>query len=986
MNTQSQKDIEGVVESTLSNQTNGSDDSLSLGNRELLNPTDRFVDRHIGPRESEMRFMLDSLGLPSLEAMVAQAVPDAIRMKRDLELEPARSESEILAELRSLAAMNKLFRSFIGMGYYDSLMPPVVLRNIFENPGWYTQYTPYQAEIAQGRMEALLNFQTMVTDLTGMELANASLLDEGTAAAEAMTLCLRQRPRKSKANSFFVSELCHPQTIAVVQTRANPIGVNVIVGDHETFDFSEPVFGVLLQYPATHGDLLDYEPFINKAHDHGALAAVATDLLALALLRPPGEFGADMVIGNSQRFGVPMGYGGPHAAFMATLEKYKRQMPGRLIGVSIDANGNPAMRLALQTREQHIRRERATSNICTAQVLLAILASMYAVYHGPDGIKKIAQRVRLLTAVLAGGLRRLGFTVNDAPVFDTLKISAGPLSQEEIREAALAREINLRYYEDGGVGVSLDEIVLLSELEELFAVFGAEPGQIDIELLADDVILAYDAPHERQSPYLTHPVFNSYHSETEMMRYINRLEGRDLSLTHSMIPLGSCTMKLNATAEMLPVMWPKFGALHPFVPVDQAKGYGLLFERLEKWLAEITGFAAVSLQPNSGAQGEYTGMLSIRAYHKARNEAHRDICLIPGSAHGTNPASAVMAGMKVVVVNTDDHGNIDVADLRAKAEKHSPNLAAIMITYPSTHGVFEAAIKEICRIVHDHGGQVYLDGANMNAMVGLSQPGTFGADVIHLNLHKTFAIPHGGGGPGMGPICVGEHLAPFLPSHPVIDGVGGTQAMGPVSSAPWGSASILPISYAYIAMMGAAGLKKATEVAILNANYMAYRLDHAFPVLYKGENDRVAHECIIDLRQLKEFVMVNDVAKRLMDYGFHAPTMSFPVPGTLMIEPTESESKEELDRFCDAMIAIREEIRAIENGEAEHDVNVLTGAPHTAAAVAADAWDRPYSRQQAAYPAQWVKEAKFWPPVGRVDDVYGDRNLMCACIPVEAYA
>jgi glycine dehydrogenase len=930
--------------------------------------------------------MLDSLGLPSLDALMTEAVPDVIRMSRKLDLEPARSESELLAELRQLAAMNKLYRPFIGMGYHDSLMPPVVLRNVFENPGWYTQYTPYQAEIAQGRLEALLNFQTMVSDLTGMELANSSLLDEGTAAAEAMTLCLRQRPRKSTANSFFVSELCHPQTIAVVQTRAEPIGVNVIIGDHETFDFTDPVFGVLLQYPATHGDVIDYGPFATKAHEHGALVAVATDLLALALLRPPGEFGADVVIGNSQRFGVPLGYGGPHAAFMATQEKFKRQMPGRLIGVSVDANGDAAMRLALQTREQHIRRERATSNICTAQVLLAILASMYAVYHGPEGIKKIAQRVRLLTAVLARGLRSLGYTVNSAPVFDTLKISAGPRTQAEIREAALSRKFNLRYYEDGGVGISLDELTLVPELLELLAVFGAAEGQFDIGELADAVNVAYEGLHQRMTPYLTHPIFNSYHSETEMMRYINRLEARDLSLTHSMIPLGSCTMKLNATAEMLPVMWPEFGALHPFAPVEQARGYTLLFERLENWLAEITGFAAVSLQPNSGAQGEYAGMLSIRAYHAAREEAHRDVCLIPGSAHGTNPASAVMAGMKVVVVRTDDHGNIDVADLQAKAEKHSANLAAIMITYPSTHGVFETAIKEICQIVHDHGGQVYLDGANMNAMVGLSQPGSFGADVCHLNLHKTFAIPHGGGGPGMGPICVAEHLAPFLPGHPLIEGVGGTQAMGAVSSAPWGSASILPISYAYIAMMGSAGLQRATEIAILNANYIAHRLDSHFPVLYKGANDRVAHECIVDLRQLKDFVTVNDVAKRLMDYGFHAPTMSFPVPGTLMIEPTESESQEELDRFCEAMISIRAEIRAIENGEASHDTNLLSGAPHTAAAVATDDWDRPYSRQEAAYPTAWVKEAKFWPPVGRVDDVYGDRNLICACIPVEAYA
>jgi glycine dehydrogenase len=956
------------------------------GNRELLNPTDHFVNRHVGPRENDVAQMLSSMDLMSIDALIDEAVPQIIRMKEEhLNLESPRSESEILAELRGLAAKNQVYRSFIGMGYYDCIMPPVVLRNIFENPGWYTQYTPYQAEIAQGRLEALLNFQTMITDLTGMEIANASLLDEGTAAAEAMTLCLRERPRTSNANHFFVSELCHPQTIAVVQTRAEPLNIDVIVGDHQTYDFGQPTFGVLLQYPATNGDVLDYEPFVRKAQEHGALVSVATDLLALALLRPPGEFGADVVIGNSQRFGVPMGYGGPHAAFMATREAYKRQMPGRLVGVSIDANGNPAIRLALQTREQHIRRERATSNICTAQVLLAIIASMYAVYHGPDGIKKIAQRVRLLTAVLAKGLGRLGYEVNDAPVFDTIKVTGGSLNQEQIKVAALASEINLRYFADGGIGISLDEITLVQDLQKLFAIFGGDSTQLEVDTLADQVTLEYGAPHQRHSAYLTHEVFNSYHSETEMMRYINRLEGRDLSLTHSMIPLGSCTMKLNATAEMLPVMWPRFGSLHPFIPVDQAEGYQILISRLEGWLAEITGFAAISLQPNSGAQGEYTGMLTIRAYHRARGEDHRNICLIPGSAHGTNPASAVMAGMKVVVVQTDDHGNIDVNDLREKSEKHSVNLAAIMVTYPSTHGVFEEAIKEICQIVHEHGGQVYLDGANMNALVGLCRPAEFGADVCHLNLHKTFAIPHGGGGPGMGPIGVVEHLAPFLPSHAVIEGVGGAQAIGSVSSAPWASASILPISYAYIAMMGDAGLKEATEVAILNANYIACRLDPYFPVLYKGANGRVAHECIIDLRPLKDFVSVNDVAKRLMDFGFHAPTMSFPVPGTLMIEPTESESKAELDRFCEAMIQIREEIRAVENGEADHENNVLTGAPHTAAAVATDDWDRPYSRQQAAYPAPWLEDNKFWPPVARIDDVYGDRNLVCTCLPIEAY-
>ncbi|MBP7041613.1 MAG: aminomethyl-transferring glycine dehydrogenase [Chloroflexi bacterium] len=955
-------------------------------NRDLLNPTDHFVDRHIGPRPEAISHMLNLLGLPSLDALIAETIPSAIMLDADLSLETPRSESEILAELRAMAAKNQLHRSFIGMGYYDSIMPPVVLRNIFENPGWYTQYTPYQAEIAQGRLEALLNFQTMITDFTGMEIANASLLDEGTAAAEAMTLCQRQRSRKSTATTFFVSELCHPQTIAVIQTRAEPLDIDVVVGDHETYDFSQPTFGVLVQYPATNGDVLDYEDFINRAHAADALAVVATDLLALALLRPPGEFGADVVVGNSQRFGVPMGYGGPHAAFMATRDDYKRQMPGRLIGVSIDAHGNPAMRLAMQTREQHIRREKATSNICTAQVLLAILASMYAVYHGPDGIQRIAQRVRVLTAVLARALSQLGYTVNQAPVFDTLKITGGPQNQAQIHQAALAAEINLRYYPDGGVGISLDELTLAKDVDHLLAIFGAKAGDFDLEVLADEVELAYARPFARISTYLTHPVFNSYHSETEMMRYITRLESRDLSLTHSMIPLGSCTMKLNATAEMLPVMWPKFGALHPFVPQDQAAGYHELFTRLENWLANITGFTAVSLQPNSGASGEYTGMLTIRAYHLSRGEGHRHICLIPSSAHGTNPASAVMAGMEVIVVACDDNGNIDVADLRAKAEQNRDHLAAIMVTYPSTHGVFEEAIEEICQIVHENGGQVYMDGANMNAQVGLTSPGYIGADVCHLNLHKTFAIPHGGGGPGVGPIGVAAHLAPFLPNHPVVEMGNGAQSIGPVSSAPWGSASVLPISYAYIAMMGTDGLKQATQVAILNANYIAHRLDPHYPVLYKGKNGRVAHECIIDLRPLKDFVTVEDVAKRLMDYGFHAPTMSFPVPGTLMIEPTESESLPELDRFCAAMIQIREEIREIENGLVSHEDSALAHAPHTAADVTGEVWERPYSREKAAFPLPWVKEHKFWPSVARIDNVYGDRNLFCACIPIEEYA
>jgi glycine dehydrogenase len=955
-------------------------------NRDLLTPTDHFVNRHIGPRAADIDHMLQTLGLNSLDELIDTTIPPNIRMNGRLTLETPRSEPEILAELRAIAAQNKLYRTFIGQGYSDTVMPPVILRNIFENPGWYTQYTPYQAEIAQGRLEALLNFQTMITDLTGMEIANASMLDEGTSAAEAMTLCLRQRPRKSNANIFFVSDLCHPQTIALMHTRAAPLGIEIVVGDHTTYDFSQPTFGVLLQYPTTNGDVLDYAPFIAQAHAHDALAVVAADLLALTLLRPPAQFDADVVVGNSQRFGVPMGYGGPHAAYMATKDEFKRQMPGRLVGVSIDAQGNPALRLAMQTREQHIRREKATSNICTAQVLLAIIASMYAVYHGPDGLRAIAQRMQLLTAVLATGLQKLGYTTNNAPVFDTITVTGGPRTQAQIRQAALSMEINLRYDANGAVGISLDEITEVEDIEHLFAIFGATDGQLDVAELADGIELDYGPLHGRTSPYLTHPVFNSYHSETEMMRYIVRLQSRDLSLTHSMIPLGSCTMKLNATAEMLPIMWPKFGALHPFVPADQAQGYRTLFTRLEQWLAEITGFTAVTLQPNAGSQGEYTGLLVIRAYHHAQGNDHRNICLIPSSAHGTNPASAVMAGFDVVVVACDDEGNIDVADLRAKAEKHSANLAAIMVTYPSTHGVFEEAITEICQIVHGHGGQVYLDGANMNAQVALTRPGDFGADVCHLNLHKTFTIPHGGGGPGVGPIGVAAHLAPFLPGHPLVEGVGGAQAIGPVAAAPWGSASILPIPYAYIAMMGEAGLRMATQVAILNANYIAHRLDPHYPVLYKGANGRVAHECIIDLRDLKDWVNVEDVAKRLMDFGFHAPTMSFPVPGTLMIEPTESESKEELDRFCEAMIAIRGEIQAIEDGAIAHADSPLAHAPHTAALAASDSWDRQYGRETAVYPLPWVRERKFWPAVARIDNVYGDRNLFCVCLPVEAYA
>ena len=976
-----------IIEAHASQADGRGNGALHLSNRDLLMPADRFVKRHIGPRSHDVTRMLQAIGLNSLEELIAQAIPSAIRMDGYLDLDQPRSESAVLDELRDLAGRNKVYRSFIGMGYYDTITPPVVQRNVLENPGWYTAYTPYQPEISQGRLEALINFQTMVTDLTGMEIANASLLDEATAAAEAMTLCQRARPRSSKANVFFVSDQVFPQTIAVVRTRAEPLGIKVVVGDYETYDFAEPTFGVLVQYPAMSGDVHDYRAFAEKAHANGALVVAATDLLALVLLTPPGEWGADVALGSSQRFGVPMGYGGPHAAFFATKDEHKRIMAGRLVGVSVDATGKKGYRLTLTTREQHIRREKATSNICTAQVLLAVIASMYAVYHGPVGLRRIATRVRLLTGVLAAGLRQLGYTVNDAPVFDTLTVSGGPRGAAELREAALGHGVNLRTWGDA-IGVSLDEPATVEDLEMLFEVFGAQSGQIDVEALADSVRLEYDAPFQRQSDFLTHPVFNSYLSETEMMRYIKRLENRDISLVHSMIPLGSCTMKLNAAAEMLSITLPGFAHLHPFVPRDQAEGYTELFHRLESWLTEITGFDGCSLQPNSGAQGEYTGMLTIRAYQIARGQGNRHVCLIPASAHGTNPASAALAGMEVVVVATDEHGNVDVDDLRAQAEKHRDNLAALMITYPSTHGVYEQAIRDICKIVHDNGGQVYMDGANMNALVAVARPGDFGPDVLHLNLHKTFTIPHGGGGPGVGPICVAAHLTPYLPNHPVVPGVGGEEALGTVSSAPWGSAMILPIPYAYIAMMGEWGLQVATEIAILNANYVAEKLEAHYPVLYRGASGRVAHECIVDPRHLKDTagVTAEDITKRLMDFGFHAPTLSFPVPGTLMIEPTESESLAELDRFIDAMIIIREEIREIEDGRMDRENNPLKHAPHTAEVVLAADWDRPYSREQAAYPADWVRDRKVWPFVSRIDNVYGDRNLFCVCIPIEEYA
>ena len=962
-----------------------------IENQLFARSSNDFVNRHIGPSDDAIKVMLDALGAQNMEQLIDEAVPSVIRTSSELDLPEPSSESNILAELGKLADQNKLYRSFIGMGYSGCITPTVIQRNVLENPGWYTQYTPYQAEIAQGRLQALLNFQTMIGDLTGMEIANASLLDEGTAAAEAMTLCQRCLPRKSEAVTFFISDRCHPQSIDVVKTRAGSLGINLIVGDHKTYNFDEETFGVLVQYPTTEGAIIEFDDFFTRAHDAGAMTVVAADLLALLLLRPPGEFGADVVIGNSQRFGVPMGYGGPHAAYMATMETFQRQMPGRLVGVSVDTTGAPALRLALQTREQHIRRERATSNICTAQVLLAVMASMYAVYHGPDGLREIATRVRFLTALLAKGLTTLGYKCADEPIFDTITILSGPKDQEQIRSSALAQEINLRFYDRthdyGRISISLDEVTTTDDLVDILSIFASGESDLDLETLSQELDIEYAAPHNRQSDYLTHPIFNSYHSETEMLRYIHRLQAMDLSLAHSMIPLGSCTMKLNSTTQMVPVTWPAFGSLHPFTPIDQVEGYSLLFETLEGWLAEITGFEAASLQPNAGSQGEYTGLLVIQAYHKSRGDRRRNICLIPGSAHGTNPASAVLAGLKVVVVKTDEDGNINVEDLREKAEKHENNLSALMVTYPSTHGVFEEAIREICDIVHQNGGQVYLDGANMNALVGIAKPGHFGADVIHLNLHKTFCIPHGGGGPGMGPICTAAHLAPFLPGHSLISAVGGAEAIGAVASAPWGSPSILPISYAYIAMMGAEGLRKATEVAILSANYIAARLDPYFPVLYKGANGRVAHECIIDVRPLKRSsgVEVEDVAKRLMDYGFHAPTMSFPVPGTLMIEPTESESLEELDRFCDALISIRQEIADIEKGAADRELNLLKGAPHTALMIADDNWDRPYSRKQAAFPSSWAIENKFWPAVARIDNVYGDRNLFCECLPVEAY-
>ena len=944
--------------------------------RELMNDAGSFVHRHIGPSEEDGRSMFEIMGFPTLDAMIEKTIPEQIRSQAGLRLEPSLSEFAATGVLRKMASLNKVYRSYIGMGYYDCITPPVIQRNILENPGWYTQYTPYQPEISQGRLEALLNFQTMVADLTALPVANASLLDEGTAAAEAMNMCYALS--KEERGRFFVSEGCHPQTIAVVKTRADAKGIDVVVGNHDDFDFSQPVCGALVQYPATDGTIHDYTNFIARAHQAGAIVAVAADLLSLTLLKPPGEFGADIAVGTTQRFGVPLGYGGPHAAYLATRDEYKRSMPGRIVGISRDSQGNDALRLSLQTREQHIRREKATSNICTAQVLLAVMAGMYGLYHGPDGLRRIARRIHLQTAILAAVLEQLGYRVGPRPFFDTLRVGLGEKPLQDILAAAQARRINLRVISDTVVGISLDETVSSRDLCDLLAIFGSRLRESGVERMAESVMNEYPEPLVRTSPYMTHPVFHRYHSETELLRYMRRLESRDLSLTASMIPLGSCTMKLNAAAEMYPVSWPEFARIHPFAPIDQAGGYRILFHKLEGALQEITGFAGVSLQPNSGAQGEFTGLLVISKYLASIGQGHRKVCLIPHSAHGTNPASAIMAGFKVIVVECDDQGNIDVADLKAKAEAHASSLGALMVTYPSTHGVFEEAIKEICAIVHAHGGQVYMDGANMNAQVGLCRPAELGADVCHLNLHKTFAIPHGGGGPGVGPIAVAPHLVPFLPGHPVVH-TGGEKAVGPVSAAPFGSPSVLPISWVYIALMGPEGLTKATQYAILNANYIAQRLDPYYPVVYKGKNGMIAHECILDLRPLKKSagIEVDDVAKRLMDFGIHAPTVSFPVAGTMMVEPTESESKEELDRFCEAMIAIRKEAEAIEQGRMDPKDNPLKNAPHTAQALLAAEWTHPYSRLEAAYPSASTRTSKFWPAVGRIDNVFGDRNLVC---------
>jgi len=956
-----------------------------LKNRSLeeLQKADQFVNRHLGPCGSEKDAMLSSLGLSSMQELIDKVVPESIRRHDQMDIDLGLSEHESLVKLKQIASKNKVLKSFIGMGYHNTLTPPTIQRNILENPAWYTAYTPYQAEISQGRLEAMLNFQTMVSELTGLELANASMLDEATACAEAMTLC--QRMSKSKGKVFFVADDCHPQNIEVVKTRAEPLGIEVIVGNPLEGIEEYDLFGALFQYPGTYGDAIDFSDVIEQVHSKKALVAMSADLLALTLLKTPGEMGADVAIGNTQRFGVPLGYGGPHAAYMATRDKFKRSMPGRLIGVSLDSRGEKAYRLALQTREQHIRREKATSNICTAQALLAVMASMYAVYHGAEGLSKIAYRTHRFTQLFASGIKQLGLAVPTQVYFDTIKIDV-PSNAREIAQRAVDAGYNLRIVDDHALTVSFDETTTQHDIEALWAVFDCDQGQaLSVNaVLVDDVM-----PNEmlRHSEFLTHPVFHEHRSETEMMRYMRHLADKDLALDRAMIPLGSCTMKLNATAELMPVSWPEFAGLHPFVPLDQAQGYQEMCNELEHMLCEATGYAAVSLQPNSGAQGEYAGLLAIRAYHQSRGEGNRNVCLIPASAHGTNPASAQMVGMDVVVVKTNAQGEIDIDDLTLKLEKHADHVAAIMITYPSTHGVFEESVKQVCDLVHQYGGQVYIDGANMNAMVGVAAPGHFGGDVSHLNLHKTFAIPHGGGGPGVGPIGVVAHLAPFLPGYAVVETDDEPNVVGAVSAAPWGSAGVLPISWSYVAMMGREGLVDATETAILNANYIAAKLAPHYPILYSDANGRVAHECIVDVRPIKDAsgITVDDIAKRLIDYGFHAPTMSFPVAGTLMIEPTESESKYELDRFCDAMIQIKAEIDEVASGSMDEDDNPLKNAPHTADMVMADEWLHGYSRELAAYPLASLRDNKYWCPVGRVDNVYGDRNLICSCPPLSDY-
>ncbi|MBK9406253.1 MAG: aminomethyl-transferring glycine dehydrogenase [Ignavibacteria bacterium] len=955
----------------------------------VLNNQDKFVNRHIGPDEVQVKEMLDVVGVNSLDQLINETIPSQIKLNKKLKLEEPLSEYKFLENLKSVSSKNKIYKSYIGMGYYPTITPQVILRNVLENPGWYTQYTPYQAEISQGRLEALLNFQTMICDLTAMDIANASLLDEGTAATEAMLMFFHSRSAgKKNSNSIFVSQDCYPQTIDVIKTRANPLGINVITGDHRNAELTNDVFAVVVQYPSADGEISDFRNLFEEARGKDINTIVAADLMSLILLTPPGEFGADCVVGSTQRFGVPMGYGGPHAAYFATKDKFKRQIPGRIIGLSIDVQGNKAYRMALQTREQHIKREKATSNICTAQVLLAIAAGMYAVYHGPEGVKAIADKIYFLTNLLNSGLNELGFKQLNKYFFDTIKVELDKNKLSNLKKSSEENGINFRYF-DNAVGISISEITEIEDIKIIFSLFEKlnPERKLDFDKLLNNLVIQVPDKFERQSKYLTHPVFNSYHSETEMLRYLKNLENKDLSLTTSMIPLGSCTMKLNATTEMAGLTWSEFGNIHPFVPLDQAQGYAQIINELSDDLKEITGFQGISLQPNSGAQGEYTGLMVIRQYHIDRGDLHRNICLIPSSAHGTNPASAVMAGMKVVVVSSDPTGNIDMEDLKKKAEQYKESLAALMVTYPSTHGIYEETIQEICDIIHNFGGQVYMDGANMNAQVGLTSPAMIGADVCHLNLHKTFCIPHGGGGPGMGPIGVAAHLIPFLPSHPVIN-TGGEKSITAVSAAPWGSPSILVISYAYIKMMGEEGLKRATEIAILNANYIKEKLKDDFKTLYEGKEGRVAHELIFDMRSFKTSakVEVEDIAKRLMDYNFHAPTVSFPVPGTLMVEPTESESKSELDRFCQAMKLIREEIREIESGEADVLDNVLKNAPHTCQSIVSGEWNHPYSREKAVFPLVSDGINKFWPSVARIDNAYGDRNLVCSCNPISDYA